>query len=192
MPSGMGGVNDMVNFSVVDSPGVPPLTPVSLLKQVGAVIGLNKNMMDLKKVETTTTLRALPSGDVAHKLTEFALGDWKAPTPEQTELFQVRTDVFRPVTLPGEFKPRSSRQCAGFPSGFVYTVRHRSHLSPSHYQHDLDLCVDDTVSSELFSYDQLAQGTSYLECSFAAGFDVDANSWMGKLSAGRRGSVAKT
>ena len=41
MPSGMGGVNGKVKYTVVDSPGVPPLTPVSLLKQVGAVIDLN-------------------------------------------------------------------------------------------------------------------------------------------------------
>ena len=34
MPSGMGGVNGIVKYTVVDSPGVPPLTPVSLLKQV--------------------------------------------------------------------------------------------------------------------------------------------------------------
>ena len=73
MPSGMGGVNGTVKYTVVDSPGVPPLTPVSLLKQVGAVIDLTNNMMDLKKIETMTTLRALPSGHVAHKLTEFAL-----------------------------------------------------------------------------------------------------------------------
>ena len=32
MPSGTGGVNGTVKFSVVDSPGVPPHTPVSLLK----------------------------------------------------------------------------------------------------------------------------------------------------------------
>ena len=88
--------------------------------------------MDLKKIETTTTLRALPSGHVAQKLTESAPGGWKAPTLEQTELFQVRTDVFRPVTLLGEFKQRSSKHCAGFSSGFVYTVRDRSHLFPSH------------------------------------------------------------
>ena len=31
MPSGMGGVNGIVKYTVVDSPGVPPLTPVSLL-----------------------------------------------------------------------------------------------------------------------------------------------------------------
>ena len=61
--------------------------------------------MDLKKIETTTTLRVLPSGHVAHKLAGFAPG---------TELFQVRTDVFRLVTLPGKFKPRSSEQCAVF------------------------------------------------------------------------------
>ena len=192
MLSGMGGVNGIVKYTVVDSPGVPPLTPVSLLKQVGVVIGLNSNTMDLKKIETTTTLRALPSGHVAHKLTEFAPGGGKAPIPEQIELFQVRTDVFRPVTLPGEFKPRPSEQCAGFSSGFVYTVRDRSHLSPSHHQHDRDLCVDDTMSSDHFSDDQLAQGTSNFECLFASGFDVVANSAMGKLCAGRRGSVAKT
>ena len=131
MPSGIGRVNGIVKYTVVDSPRVLPLTPVSLLEQVGAVIDLNSNTMDLKKIETTTTMRALPSGHVAHKLTEFAPGVWKAPTPEQTELFQVRTDVFRPVTLPGEFKPRSSKQCAGFSSGFVHTVRDRSHLSSS-------------------------------------------------------------
>ena len=184
MRSGMGGVSGIVKYTVVDSPGVPPLTTVSLLKQVGAVIDLNSNTMDLKKIETTTTLRALPSGHVAHKLTEFA--------PGGSELFQVRTDVFRPVTLPGEFKPRSSKQCAGFFGGFVHTVLDRSHLSPSHHQHDPDLCVDDTMSSDLFSDDHLAQGTSGSECSFASGFNVDANSATGKLCAGRRGSVAKT
>ena len=173
MPSGMGGVNGIVKKTVIDSPGFPPLTLVSLLKQVGPVIDLNSNTMDFKKIETTTTLRALPSGHVAHKLTEFAPAGWKAPTPEQTELFQVRADVFRPVTLPGEFKPRSSKHCAGFSSGFVCTVRDRSHLSPSHHQHDPDLCVGDNVSSDLFSDDQLAQGTSDFECSFASGFDVD-------------------
>ena len=97
---GMGGVNGTVKYTVVDSPGFPPLTPVSLFKQVVAVIDLNTNMIDLKKIETTTTLRALPCGHVAHKLTEFAPGGRKARTPEQTELFRVRTDVFRPVTLP--------------------------------------------------------------------------------------------
>ena len=100
--------------------------------------------------------------------------------------------MFRPVTLPGEIKPRSSEQCAGFASGFVYTVRDRSHLSPSQHQHDPDLCVDDTKSSDLLFDDHLAQGTSNFECSFASGFDVDANSAMGELCAGRRGSVAKT
>ena len=192
MPSGTGGVNGKVKYTVVDSPGVSPLTPVSLLKQVGAVIDLNSNTMDLKKIETTTTLRTLPSGHVAHKLTEFAPGGWKAPTMEQTELFQVRTDVFRPVSLPGEVKSRSSERCVGFSSGFVYTVRDRSHLSPSHHPHDPGLCVDDTMSSDLLFDYQLAQRTTGFECSFASGSDVNANSAMGKLCTGRRGSVAKT
>ena len=162
--------------TVVDSPRAPPLTQVSVLTQVGAVIDLNSNTMDLMKIETTTTLRVLPSGHVAHKLTEFAFGGWKAPALEQTELFQVRTDVFLPVTVPGEFRLRSSKQCADFSSGFVCTVRDRSHLSPSHHQYDPDLCVDVIVSSDFFSDDQLAQETFNFECSFASGFDVDVNS----------------
>ena len=192
MPSGMGGVNGIVKYTVVDSPGVPPLTPVSLLNQVGAVIDLNSNTMDLKKIETTTTLRTLPSGHVAHKLTEFAPGGWKAPTLEQTELFQVKTDAFRPVTLPGEIKSRSSKQCVGFSSGFVYTVRNQSYPAPSHHQHDPDLCGNDAMSSDLLFDDQSAQRTTRLECSFASGFDVNANSAMGKSCIGRSGSVAKT
>ena len=122
----------------------------------------------------------MPSGHVAHKLTEFAPGGWKAPTREQTGLFQVRTDVFRPVTLRGEIKSRSSKQCVGFSSGFVYTVRDRPYPTPSHHQHDPDLCVDDAMSSGLLFDDQMAQRTSGLECSFASGFDVNANSAMGK------------
>ena len=75
----MGGVNGIVKYTVVESRGVPPLALVSLLKQVGAVIDLNSNTMDLKKIKTTTTLRALPTGHVAHKLTEFAPGGWEVP-----------------------------------------------------------------------------------------------------------------
>ena len=188
MPSGMGGVNGIAKYTVVDS-----LRSSTFHTSVSTVIDLNNNTLDARdRSETTTTLRALPGGHVAHKLTDFASGGWKAPTPEQTELFQVRTDVFRPVKLPGELKPRSSKQCAGFSCGFENTVRDRTHLSPSHHQHDPDLCVDNTMSSDHFSVDQLAQGTSNFECSFASGFDVDANSAMGKLCAGRRDSVEKT
>ena len=61
MPSGMGGVNGIVKYTVVDSPGVPPLTPVSLPKQVGAVIDLNSSTMDLQKIKTTNICEHLES-----------------------------------------------------------------------------------------------------------------------------------
>ena len=67
-----------MKYTVVDSPRVPPLTPVSLLKQVCAVIDPNNNTIELKKIGATTSLRVLPTGHVAHKLTEFASGGWKA------------------------------------------------------------------------------------------------------------------
>ena len=130
MPSGMGGVNGVVRYTVVDSLGVPPLTPVSLLKQVRAVIDLNSDTMELKRIETTTSLRVLPSGHVAHKLT--ASGGWRAPTPEQTKLFQARSGDFIPMILPGELRPRRQRQSADLSSGFAYMVSIRPHPFSCH------------------------------------------------------------
>ena len=43
------------------------------------------------------------------------------------------------------------------------------------------------MSSDLLFDDQLAQRTFGFECSFASGFDVNANSAMGKSCIGRRG-----
>ena len=74
----------------------------------------------------------------------------------------------------------------------MYTVRNQSYPISSHHQHDPDLRIDDAMSSDLLFDDQLAQRTPGFECSFASGFDVNANSAMGKLCTGRRSSVAKT
>ena len=74
----------------------------------------------------------------------------------------------------------------------MYTVLNHSYPTPSHHQHDPDLYIDDAMSSDLLFDDLLAQRAPGFECSFASGFDVNANSAMGKLCTGRRGSVAKT
>ena len=95
---------------------------VSLLKQLGAWIDLNNNTMELKKIETTTSLRVLKTCHVAHKLSEFALGGGKAPTPEQTKLLQARSDDIRPVVLPGESGERRQYQITDFSSGLEYMV----------------------------------------------------------------------
>ena len=129
MHSGMGGVNGVVKYTVVDRPGVPPSTAVSLLRQVGAVIDLNNNTMELKKIGTTTALRILSTGHVAHQLTEFASGGWKAPTPEQTKLFQARSHVFRPVTLPGELKQATRSDCGFLTWSCLYDLKSFSRVS---------------------------------------------------------------
>ena len=148
----------------------------------------------------TIVTSGLTSGRMVTMATDgFILGDdWTDAWRERNSGFVRQhnddnsTDAFRPVTLPGEIKSRSSKQCVGFSSGFVYTVRDQSYPTPSHHQHDPDLCIDDAMSSDLFFDDQLAHRTSGFECSFASGFDVNANSAMGKLCTGRRSSVAKT
>ena len=91
------------------------------------MIDLNNDTIELKRIETTTSLRVLPSGHVAHKLTEFARGGWRAPTSEQTKLFHTRSGDFRPVTLPGELRPRRQQQVADLSSGSAYTTSDPSH-----------------------------------------------------------------
>ena len=192
MPSGMGGVNGVVRHTVVDSPGVPPLTPVSLLKQVGAVIDLNNNTMELKEIKTTTSLRVLPTGYVAHKLTEFASVGWKAPTLEQTKLFQARSDIFRPMTLPGEFIRRRQYQTVHFSSGLAYTIPNHSHVSSHSNICACDRCDDDRMTGDCSSGAVSTQKPFTCVRSFASGFDVDANSAMGKSRSDCRVAVATT
>ena len=183
MPSGMGGVNGIVKYTVVDSPGVPPLTPVSLLKQVGAVIDLNSNTMDLKKIETTTTLRTLPSGHVAHKLTEFAPGGWKAPTLEQTDLFQVKTR--RVPSRDSAWRDQIEVKqtvcwilkwfCVHSPQSFIFHFRLTINM--------ILTCVltmpCPLTSSSMINWLKEHPG---FECSFASGFDVNAKSAMGNCA----------
>ena len=70
----------LVRYTVIDGRGVPPPDTSVPLKQIGAVTDWNIDTVELKKIETTTSLRVLPSGHVAHKLTEFAPGGSKAPS----------------------------------------------------------------------------------------------------------------
>ena len=148
--------------------------------------------MELKKIGATTALRIFPTRHVAHKLTEFASGGWKAPTPEQTKLFQARSDVFRPVTLPGESKQRRQYQISDFSSGLAYTVSIHSHVSPRSNICACDRCGGDQPTSDCSSGAVLTQKPSTCERSFASGFDIDANSEMGKSHIDRRVSVATT
>ena len=188
----MGGVNGVLKYTVVDSPGVPPLTPVSLLKQVGAVIDLNNNTTELNKIGATTALRILPTGHVAYKLTEFASGGWKAPSPEQTKLFQARSHVFRPVTMPGESKQGRQHQISDFSSGLAYTVSNDSHGSSHSNICPCDRCGDDQPTCNCSSGAVLAQKPYTCDRSVASGFDSDANSEMGRSHIDRRVSVATT
>ena len=132
-------------------------------------------------------MRILPTGHVAQKLTEFASGEWKAATLEQTKLFQARSDVFRPVS-----KQRRRYQTSDFSSGLAYTVSNHSHVSPRSNICACDRCGDDQPTSDCSSGAVLTQESSTCERSFASGFDVDANSEMGKSHIDRRVSVATT
>ena len=129
---------------------------------------------------------------MAHKLTEFASGGWKAPTPEQTKLFQARSHVFRPVTFPGEFKQRRRDQTVDFSSGLAYTISNHSHVSPRFNICACDRCGDDQLTSDCSSGAVLTQKPSNCERSFASGFDIDAKSEMGKSHIDRRVPVATT
>ena len=141
-----------------------------------------KPCVKLKKIEAAISLRVLPTGHVAHNLTDFAPGGWKVPTREQTKLFQARTGDFR--------NDDSTRSQISQVVSHIFPTH--SHLSLCRNICACDCRTDDQTTTDYPSGDVLTQEASTSECSFASGFDVEANSSMGKSSAVSRGSVAKT
>ena len=147
------------------------------------MIDLNNHTMELKKIEATTSLRVLPTGHVAHNLTEFAPGGRKVPTREQTKLFQARTGDFR--------KDDSTRsQISQVVSHIQPPLTLTCLCAATYVLVIVELMTKRPLTTLLVMYKLKNPSTS--ECSFASGFDVDANSSMGKSSAGSRGPVAKT
>ena len=72
VPCGIGGVNGLVEWTIIDNPAVPPLTPVNLLRALGTGVNLPDSTMELRRLNKSTALKRLPTGHVSHSLTEFA------------------------------------------------------------------------------------------------------------------------
>ena len=45
----IGGLNALLEFTIVDDDRIPPLTPITILQTIGAVVELPENKLELRK-----------------------------------------------------------------------------------------------------------------------------------------------
>jgi hypothetical protein len=78
-PVGIGNINGMILYTVVDDRKVPPLTPISTLHLMGAVIDIPGNEIHFTKCGgASTKMSTIASGHRQHSLLEFGSNGWKA------------------------------------------------------------------------------------------------------------------
>ena len=89
VPTAMGGVCGIIEYTDVASDPVPPLTPVGLLSQIGGVIDIFERVVLLRKSDFQTCFTPLKTGHLQHCILEFPPGGWSAPSREAPEEFRV-------------------------------------------------------------------------------------------------------
>ena len=78
MAAGLGGVNGILQITVVDA-DVPLLLPVTVLKQLGAVVDLPAGVISWTGPGTQSQFKELASGHLTVRCDEFASGGWQPP-----------------------------------------------------------------------------------------------------------------
>ncbi|OLQ14984.1 hypothetical protein AK812_SmicGene847 [Symbiodinium microadriaticum] len=77
-PIGLAGINGLIELTVV-ADDVPLLLPIKLLKQLRAVVDLDRNILEIRSYNAEASLTDLPSGHVAVSVTDFAPEGWSVP-----------------------------------------------------------------------------------------------------------------
>ena len=77
-PIGLAGTNGLIELTVV-ADDVPLLLPIKLLKQLRAVVDLDRNILEIRSHNAEASLTDLPSGHVAVSVTDFAPEGWSVP-----------------------------------------------------------------------------------------------------------------
>ena len=91
VPVGIGRVNGLVMFTVLDDDNVPALTPISTLKVMGAIIDLPGQVMHFANCGgATTEIKEIETGHQQHSLLEFPEKGWVPPSDFAQHPFQVK------------------------------------------------------------------------------------------------------
>lgn len=110
LPIGIAGHNGIGQSTILDSENVPRLTPVGILKYLGAFIDLNNlNLTNQKLGGETPLLNELPSGHVTHDICELKEPmSHQDPTKNKQLKYEVREE-FAPLRLQNNSKPENAK-----------------------------------------------------------------------------------
>ena len=125
-PVAIAGVNCVLELTIVDHPA-PTLTPISLLRALGAVVDVPDEQMILKhRGSVKTRLTTQPSGHVSHSLLEFPQGGWRSDDRVQHDRHTVAPhEQFEPI----DFAPKNSKTFRGVDAASERKSRVHSHFS---------------------------------------------------------------
>ena len=90
-PVGVAGVNGLLEMTVVQE-DIPMLLPIKLLRQLRAVVDLDRDVLDLRKYNAQARLSELPSGHVAVDVMSFDPKGWSIP--KEAESAKLSSDQF--------------------------------------------------------------------------------------------------
>ena len=77
-PIGLAGVNGLIELTVI-ADDVPLLLPIKLLKQLRAVVDMDRHVLEILSFGVEAPMSELPSGHVAVSVTDFAPEGWSVP-----------------------------------------------------------------------------------------------------------------
>ncbi|CAE7573255.1 RE1 [Symbiodinium sp. CCMP2592] len=78
IPIGIAGVNGLLEVTVVQD-NVPLLLPIRLLRQLRAIVDLDRDVLQLKAYRVETPMHSLPSGHMSISVTSYAPEGWSLP-----------------------------------------------------------------------------------------------------------------
>ena len=110
VPIGIAGVNGLIELTVVTD-NVPLLLPIKLLKQLRAVIDLDRDILDIREYGVEAPMHALPSGHMSVDVTAFSPDGWKLPdgargkAQHEQFVFATHSMISLKQTVTGNSKP---------------------------------------------------------------------------------------
>ncbi|CAE7818610.1 RE1 [Symbiodinium sp. CCMP2592] len=90
-PVGIAGINGLLEMTVVQE-DIPMLLPIKLLRQLRAVVDLDRDVLDLRKYNAQARLSERPSGHVAVDVMSFDPSGWSIP--REAESAKLSTEQF--------------------------------------------------------------------------------------------------
>ena len=117
VPVGIAGINGLIELTVVTD-NVPMLLPIKLLKNLRAIVDLDRDVLEVKAFGAKAPMHQLPSGHMSVSVVDFAPGGWSMPHeahnvehPEQFTFLQSMTNLKAEATCDPPTTCKPNGQC---------------------------------------------------------------------------------